>query len=263
MALTAMLFAACSSQPAAPAASRDDVEAENVKAKQMLQGIWTDAETGQVTFRVVGDTIVYPDSTMSHTAFRIVGDSISLGTRDVRYAIVTLTDNVFAFENQNGDQVRLHRSVMPEDTLAFMGRISTVPMPVTEVRKTDGVVMAGGKRLHWYIALNPTRYRVSHTTYNDEGVAVESTFFDNLVHLSVYDGTRAIFSRDIRKTLFQGKVPEQFLSSAVLGDMVYDHADAHGIHFYAKLCIPDDASCYMVDTEVRTDGQMRLQVVDY
>ena len=258
--LAATLLAACTSRHQASDAAPDIVPTENARAKQMLQGIWTDAETGQVSFRVVGDTIFYPDSTMTHTAFRIVGDSICLGDNDVRYAIVTQTDNIFTFENQNGDQVRLHRSTTPLDTLAFATKTVTPAKTLTQVRKTDGVAMAGDKRLHWYIALNPTRYRVNHTTYNDEGVAVENTFYDNLAHLSVYLGTKAIFSRDIRKTLYSGTLPQHFISSAILDDFTFQRADNTGLHFTAKLCIPDEASCYMVDTHISTKGEISLSI---
>ena len=42
--------------------------AENQQAKAMLQGIWVDSETEEVSFRVKGDTIFFPDSTSRPTS---------------------------------------------------------------------------------------------------------------------------------------------------------------------------------------------------
>ena len=71
-----VLMAACQQQKGTVAKA-----AENTKAKQMLQGVWVDAETMEVNFMIEGDTIFYPDSTSQPAKFRVVGDSIFIGYR--------------------------------------------------------------------------------------------------------------------------------------------------------------------------------------
>ena len=127
----------------------------------------------------------------------------------------------------------------------------------------DSVVMYGGERYHWYIAVNPTKYKVTKTAYNSDGVSVENVYYDNIIHLSLYRGSSRIFSRDIKKQMYAGDVPQQFLEQAVLGNMQYDHTDSHGVHFNATLCIPDGASCYLVETLIGFDGQLTMKLLEY
>ena len=48
----------------------DNVPKEDKRAKSMLEGIWTDADVGNVVFMVKGDTVYYPDSTLQPVEFR-------------------------------------------------------------------------------------------------------------------------------------------------------------------------------------------------
>lgn len=234
-------------------------EQEDLEAKAMLQGIWIESETEEVSFRAVGDTIYYPDSTSQPAYFRIVNDSLCLGGN--RYAIVRQTEHLFCFQNQAGDEMRLEKSETLEDTLAFSARSPEI-LTLTEVLKTDSVVFFGGERYHWYIAVNPTKYRVTKTAYNSEGVGVENIYYDNIIHISLYRGSTCLFSRDFKKQMYGQDVPSEFLEQAVLGNMQYDHTDARGVHFHATLCIPDGASCYLVDTLIGFDGKMSMKVLE-
>jgi hypothetical protein len=64
---------------------------------------------------------------------------------------------------------------------------------VSELQKTDSVVFYGGERYHWYIAINPTRYRVMKTTYTDDGMGVENVYYDNIIHVSLYKGAQKLY----------------------------------------------------------------------
>ena len=52
--------------------------AEDVSAKKMLQGIWLNDDEEEPAFRVVGDTIFYPDSTSQPVYFQIIHDTLML-----------------------------------------------------------------------------------------------------------------------------------------------------------------------------------------
>jgi hypothetical protein len=233
---------------------------EDLEAKAMLQGIWIESETEEVSFQAKGDTVFFPDSTSQPSYFRIVNDSFCLG--DNHYAIIKQTEHVFCFQNQAGEEVRLEKSENAEDTLAFSDSEPEI-LSLTEVLKIDSVVTYGNDRYHWYIAVNPTRYKVTKTAYNSDGVCVENVYYDNIIHLSIYHGTACLFSRDIKKQMFAADVPSQFLEQAVLGNLKYDHVDSRGLHFNANLCIPDGASCYLVETLIGFDGQMDLKLLEY
>ena len=182
---------------------------ENLEAKALLQGIWIEDETDEVSFRAEGDTIYYPDSTSQPAHFMIEILSVS------------------------------------------------------EVLKMDSVVTFGSERYHWYIAVNPTKYRVVKTTYNSDGVGVDNVYYDNIIHVSLYNGSVCLFSRDFKKQMFEDMIPKKFLEQAILGNMQFDHADARGCHFNATLCIPDGASCYLVDILIGKDGQISMKLLEY
>lgn len=253
-----LLLAACKQQQGTVATTQEE-ERENAEAKALLQGIWMESESEDAVFRVEGDTIYYPDPTDQPAYFRIVGDSLVLNNH--RYAIIRQNEHLFWFENQSGEVMKLTKSDTPDDTLAFANHQPEM-LTITEVMKRDSVVLYGGERYHWYIAFNPTRYRVIKTIYNNEGVAVENVYYDNIIHISLYQGAKCLFSRDIKKQLFANDVPQQFLEQAILGNMQYSHTDKRGIYFDATLCIPDEASCYMVETLVGFDGKMNSKLLE-
>ncbi len=233
---------------------------EDKHAKSMLQGVWVEAESGDASMRIEGDSIFYTDSTSMPAYFRIVGDSLIMGS-GTSYAIEKLSPNLFWFVNQNGDVVKLQRSSEPADSTAFVHDSPQI-MTYTHQVKTDSVVMYNGERYHWYIAINPTKYKVIKRSYNDDGIEVENVYYDNIMHVSVFQGARRLFSSDFRKQMFAKLVPETFLNEAILVNMEYSHADAQGLYFNATLCIPDGASCYLIQTLITYTGQMTMQVLE-
>lgn len=243
-----------------PSSAAPPEELEDTAAKAMLQGVWQEELTEEVVFRAEGDTVYYPDPDALPARFRIVGDSLELGSH--RYAIVRQTEHLLWFLGPTGEVTKLVRSEDADDTLAFIRKPAEV-LTLREVLKIDSVVNYGGERYHWYIAFNPTRYRVTKTSYNSEGVAVENVYYDNIIHISLYHGARCLFSRDFKKSMYEGEVPASFLEQAILGNMQYSLTDSRGVHFDATLCIPDEASCYLVETIIGFDGQLSLKLLEY
>lgn len=259
--LTCLLtLASCKRQPTDVADVKQRIETESKEGKRLLQGIWLESTTEEVSFRAEGDTIYYADGVSQPTRFRIIGDSLELGSQ--RYPILKQSEYQFWFQNQGGDIVKLRKSESADDTLAFVHRQPEI-LSLTEVLKTDSVIMYGGERYHWYIAINPTKYRVKKTSYNADGVAVDNIYFDNIIHISLFQGKRQLFSRDFNKRMYDADVPEDFLEQAVLGNMQFDHIDASGFHFNATICIPDGASCYLVETLIDFNGRMTMKLLEY
>jgi hypothetical protein len=233
---------------------------EDRQAKELLQGVWIEDETEEISFRVKGDSIFFPDSTSLPAYFRIVADSFYLG--GASYLIEKQSPHLFWFRNQTGDVVKLSKSDDPDDELDFQ-RQPAMPITLNEVVKTDSVVMFGGQRYHWYVAVNPTRYKVQKTSYNDDGVGVENVYYDNIINISLFKGAEKLFSRDFRKQMYIKNVPPRFLDQAILGNMQFDHIDARGFHFNATLCIPDAASCYLVEALISYKGELKMQTIEY
>ena len=238
-----------------------DVQVEDLSAKSMLQGVWIEEESGFVSFHIKGDSIFYADSTSMPSYFRIVGDSLVMAS-GTSYSIVKQTQNLFWFVNQNGDVVKLQKSVDPVDEVEFVHDTPKI-LTYTHQVKRDSVVMYDGARYHWYIAINPTKYKVVKRSYSEEGLEVENIYYDNIMHVSIYNGSKKLFSSDFRKQMYVPFVPEDFLEEAILANMEYSRTDAGGLHFNATLCVPDGASCYMVEALVSFSGQMTMQTIEY
>ena len=257
--ILALALCGCGNRSASDATTE---QAEDRDAKTMLQGFWVDNETEDLVFRIAGDTIFYSDTTSMPAYFRIVGDSLVLAS-GASYNIDKLTENLFWLHNQNGDLVKYRRSNNPEEDSVWVHDTTPRIMTYTHQVKTDSVVVYGGDRYHWYIAINPTKYKVIKHAYSDDGVEVDNVYYDNIMHISVYKGAQKLYSSDFRKSQYSKFVPADFLEQAVLGNMEFSSIDADGLHFNATLCIPDGASCYLVETLISYKGELKMQTIEY
>ena len=235
---------------------------ENREAKITLQGVWMDAETEEVAFYISGDTIVYADNTAQPTLFRIIDDTLFVGTDNTSYPIIRLTRNIFKFYNQNAEEVSLVHTDDPQKEKSFSGNDYAVQTVIEQV-KSDTVVNYAGVRYHLYTAINPTTYKVVVPTYTAEGMRVDNVFYDNIINISVFQGRDRLFKQDFRKSQFDGIVPNPFLSQAILCAMDYTKTDARGFHFACRICIPNDAGCYLLDAVISFDGKVDLEVLEY
>jgi len=259
IAIAILMLASCGKQGSQPCAVTESEE--NREAKVLLQGIWLDDETGEVSFRAIGDTIFYPDTLSQPSYFRVIDDSLELSGR--RYAIVKQGEYFFWFKNPSGDVVKLSKSDDPLNELAFKHEKPQGITTYTSVVNRDSVIMFEGERYHWYITINPTKYKVISTSYNDDGVGVDNIYYDNIIHVSLFQGARRVYSSDFRKQQYSKLVPSGFLEQAVMTNMEYDHADAEGFHFNATVCKTDGVSCYLVGITITKAGSVSMKLLEY
>ena len=259
--ISAVFFVSCSFAPAS--SSNANSRKLNTEAMERMQGVWQDAETDAVAFRMKGDSIFYTDSIDMPTRFAVYDDTLVVfGASEVHYTIVRLGDYVFDCETLMGDTLHLVRSEEMEDTLLFQDQ-RNIPIQLNQVVKRDTVLFADSHRYHLYINVNPTRRSVEHTSYTDEGLAVNQVYYDNIIHITVYEGRLRLFSRNLNKTDFSEVIPADFLTDAILSDMQFGHADHHGCRFLATICEPEGARCYVVCILVSPKGKMKLELTEY
>lgn len=250
-----LALAACTDRAQRPAAPQEDTE-----AKRLLQGVWVNEENQNVAFQAKGDTIFYPDSTSQPVFFQIFGDTIVMhGQDEVRYPIIRQTAHLFKFRNQNNEEVTLTKSTDRDDSALFTDR-HTIALNQNRLIKRDTIVTHGTDRYHSYVQVNPTTYKVIKTSYNDEGVAVDRFYYDNIVNLHVYHGSRKLFSSDFKKQHFASKVPGDILEQSVLSDIELTKADDRGIHYVASLVIPDTMSSFEVELTIDYGGRLSMSV---
>lgn len=234
---------------------------EDLAAKKMLQGIWVDEDGQDVAFKAQGDTIFYPDSTSQPVYFQIFGDTLVLhGASISKYPIIRQTAHLFIFRNQNGDDVKCVLSDDPDDASFFsQSHPEIISLNQGKLIKRDTVVSYGSERYHCYVQVNPTTFKVASTSYNDDGVAVDNVYYDNIVNLNVYHGSRKLFGGDFRKQQFSGKIPDEFLKQGILSDITFDSIDGKGIRFIASVVIPGSGmSSYQVSIVVGYSGKITI-----
>lgn len=252
--LTFAIFVGCGQKTA-------DQLPESQGAKQLLQGIWSDEETENLVFQMRGDSVYYPDSTSMPAYFRVYDDTLYIGS-SARYHIEKHTEHLLWFKGGDGELVKLVKDDGEEERETFEKNKAQI-LSLTDVLKKDTVVSYNGNRYHLYVAINPTKYKVVRHTLNEDGLDVENVYYDNIIHLSIFQGDHQLFSRDFRKQQYQQRVPAQFFDQAVLNNMEYSNVDEKGIHLNVSVCTPGDASCYLIEHVISFDGQLTTELLEY
>ena len=209
---------------------------EDSTAKVLLQGVWIDDETELPLMRIEGDTIYYADPQNIPVSFKIIRDTIYVyGSNTVTYKIDRQTEYSFWFHSLADEIVKLHKSESPEDALAFENREVEV-IPTTEVVKKDSVVM-----------------------YSEGGISVDNVYYDNVIHICVYEGRRMLYGKDITKKMFAGIFPEETLSQMILADMNFMGVDNEGYRYQATLRVPESSVYSLADITIGFDNRTEIK----
>lgn len=241
--------------------AKDAPQEENREAKSLLQGIWLDDNTETALLKVQGDTIFYADAATAPVAFKIMGDSLmTYGARTNSYKIEKQGEYIFWFHAATGDVIRLHKADNESDSLAF---VHNTEIPVyNEVIQKDSIVMYNNIRYRGYVYINPSKIKVMRPGMSEEGMGVDNMYYDNIIHICVYEGKKSLYAKDIKKQMFEGVVPDDFLQWAILSDMDFCGVDAQGYHYQATVCIPDGASCYLVNITADKEGKLSYELAN-
>ena len=250
--LAAVLFGACS-----VGTSNDD--REDAEAKKLLQGLWLDSETSVPILKAQGDTIYYADSTLVPAKFKIVDDSLILYVADQRssYHVVELKEHIFKFISQSQDTIRLVKDD-GEEPIASRKENQPIALNQGVHIKRDTVVYVSNEKIHSYVNVSPTTYKVYINTYNQDGVEVSTVYYDNIVNLTVYSGNRRLYGKDFKKQDFAGYVPNDFISNSILSDIELIKTTPQSVLYQACLAIPDGNVSFRVNMEMTPSGKMTI-----
>ena len=233
-------------------------EKEDSNAKEMLQGIWLNDETESPLMRVEGDTIFYADSQSAPIAFKIIRGTIyTYGNDTTDYKIDKQAEHIFWFHSITDNIIKLHKSEDFNDSLSFVREEVVIPT-YTEVTKRDSVVTYNGARYRAYVYINPSKMKVIKTTYSEDGISMDNVYYDNVMHICVYEGKKSLFASDITKQMFDKVVPEDFLVQAILSDTKFLKVDRNGFHYQAILAIPESSVYSIAELEISFDGTLTI-----
>jgi hypothetical protein len=236
---------------------------EDLTAKEMLQGIWIDDETDMPLMRISGDTIYYVDPQNIPVYFKVLRDTIYVrGNTPIAYKIDRQTEYSFWFHSLSDEIVKLHKSENPEDTLSFSSQEAEAIPTISEVVQKDSVVMYKGTRYRGYVYINPSKMKVIRTTYSDEGIGIDNIYYDNVIHICVYEGKNLLYGQDITKKMFHTVFPEEVLSQMILTDMDFMGVNGKGYHYEATLRIPESSVYHLVDMTIDADKELHIKMVE-
>lgn len=231
---------------------------EDANAKELLLGIWLDDETESPLMRVEGDTIYYADAQSAPIAFKIIRDTLyTYGNDTTYYKIDKQAEHIFWFHSITDNIIKLHKSEDLNDSLSFVRQELVIPT-YTEVTRRDSVVIYNGTRYRAYVYINPSKMKVIKTTYSEDGISMDNVYYDNVMHICVYEGKKSLFASDITKQMFDQIVPEDFLTQAILSDTKFVKVDRNGFHYQAVLAIPESLIYSIADMEVSFEGNLAI-----
>lgn len=234
-------------------------QSENVKAKKLMQGIWIDDESDIPLLFIKGDTIYYADSQSTPVYFKIIKDTLyTFGNELARYQIDKQTEYSFSFHSLADNIVKLHKSEDPNDSLAFSGKPVEIIPTYTEVTQKDSVVFYNGIRYRAYVYINPSKIKVVKTTYSEDGISMDNIYYDNIMHICIYESRKCLFSSDITKQMLENVIPTDFLQQSILSEMNFKNVDRKGFHYQATVCIPESSVCNIADLLVSFDGKLTI-----
>lgn len=239
-----------------------DIE-EDLSAKQKLQGIWINDDIGMPFMRFEGDSVYYSDSGKMPVAFKVVNDSIIItGAETISYKIEKQTDYTFWFKTLSEDIVKLSKSETPEDSLAFSEPAIDNLVQVSEKTQKDSIIIYSGVRYRGYVFVNPSSRKVLSTSIDQNGMTVDNVYYDNVMHICVYDGKKLLFGQDIDREMFSNVISEDILQKLVLSDMNFIGVDAEGFHYQALLSIPNSSASYLMNVDVSKDKHLSIASMD-
>ena len=251
------IMASCGNTP-----EKNNTPTEDLEAKETIQGIWVDELEGNCVFRAKGDTIYYTDSLSEPVRFHVYADTLYLeSSHPTKYHLNKLSDHVLRFVNNDGDEISLVKS----DDKSLVSLFEKIKKSIGHINqgeliKRDSILSVGDKRLHAYVQVNPTTFKVYHQSVNDDGVTVDHAYFDNIIHIALYDGARKVINRDYRKKDFSAHVPKEYIDKCILSDIIIEKATPEEVTFVAILSTPDTYTSYHINIVVGIDGNIKMSV---
>lgn len=236
---------------------------ENLEAKRLLQGVWVNNDSNMPFLYVKGDSLRFLDDCPKMLEFKIYRDSLYVYGYDVmNYTVDRQSEYDFWFHSLSDRMIKLYKSENSEDSLYFSVAGKNIdPVPLyTEVVQKDSVIFYNDRRFRGYVYINPSTYKIHKPSYSDEGIHIDEAFYDNIIHICVYEGTTSLFARDMHKEDFKSMLTDTFYDQSILADMTFDGVDAEGFHFTARIGIPDSFIHNLILVAISPDGKISMQL---
>lgn len=228
--------------------------------KSQLQGVWLDKNTESPVLEIEGDSLLYASKSDLRMPYVVLDDTLFVkGIHTVAYPILEQTEHTLCILTPLGDEMSLYKD--EHGAISIEQPNATQLTPVSQVIKKDSVIMVGKNRYRGYITINPTTVKVVRPGVTEDGFSIDNVYFDNIIHICVYEGKEELCGKDIKRSMFNGIVPSEFLSVSILQDMCFQGMKNQKFLFKATLCVPDGPS-YYAQVVIDHDNQVETTLID-
>ncbi len=114
-------------------------------------------------------------------------------------------------------------------------------------------------RYRGYVYINPSKMKVTKTSYSENGYSVDNVYYDNVVHICVYEGRKMLYGQDITKKMFANVFPEGLLNQTILSDMNFTGVNSRGYHYQAILRIPESSVFNLVNITIDFNNKLNIK----
>ena len=224
--------------------------------KAMLQGTWLDEDTETPMLCIKGDSIHYMTPGIFPVAFRIIEDSlITYGVETTSYHINKQNEYTLWLQSDMGDIIKMNKADNSINSIDFQHQTKKSEVTPKVIQK-DKIAFYKNVRYRGYVYINPSELKVTRPTYSDEGFKLDNLYYDNVIHICVYEGKNKLFGKDIYKNDFSEIVPEEFLQWAILSDMEFIGVNEEGYQYQATVSIPDEITSYIINLSISKEGNI-------
>lgn len=229
---------------------------EDEEAKRIIQGVWINEEEEVPSLMTRGDSIFYPDTTSLPAKFWIANDSLYIkGNNTNQYKIISLSEHVLEFQNQNNESIRLVRDSSKRFQKAFK-QVRSYALNIFRTYDMDTVSINNNIRTECKIHLEPTSERVIKSSYNDDGIEVDNLYLDNVANTRILVGGKEIYAHAFRKHEFSTSIPKEFMAKSILRELQFSYADTNAVYLDAIVGIPDASTCYVIELKIDMKGKL-------
>ena len=228
--------------------------------RKQLQGVWLDKNTESPVLKIEGDTLIYASKSDSRMRYLLVDDTLFvLGLYTVPYPISERTENTLCLKTPMGDEISLYKDDRAD--LLIEEPEFVEDKPVQQVVKKDSIITIGKNRYRGYITINPTTIKVVRPGVTEDGFSIDNVYYDNIIHICVYEGREQLCGKDIKRSMFNGIVPNEFLSIAILQDMNFLGKKEQDFMFRAALRVPDGPS-YYANVLINEENKIKILLIE-
>ena len=251
------LSASCSS----PVNQNISVKERGMDAEVMnqLQGVWLDMNTESPVLKIQGDSLLYASKRNSPMKYKLIDDTLFVsGLYTTAYPVLSRTETSMTIVNPMGDNVSLYKTL--QDNVNFVEQTLDESNQEQKIIKKDTVILHRKSRYRGYTTINPTSIKVVQPGLTEDGFTVDNVYYDNVIHICVYEGNKRLCGIDVRKESFEDVVPADFLQRSVLYDMKFVGVDKDNFIFHVTLWEPD-GPCYYLYVLVNEQNELSFKSI--